>query len=131
NVTEPQAERSSSFEDVYGLKDGEVVKIVSPPFVAQRLEMAWQSNAAMMRYNPNGPSAMFFSWKGSQPQVRGAIWGGGRWGLQALVTRVMRLSAHECEGALWSKVKASDVNGDIVIREDTTQEERVRAVEKL
>ena len=128
--TELLKERGTAFDEVYGLKDGEVVKIVPPPFIAERLEMARQSNAAMMRYQPNGPTAMFVSWKGWQPKVTGSVWGGGGWSLRTLVTQVMQVSAYECEGTLWPQLKMSGVKGDIVVRADATEEQRMRALEK-
>jgi hypothetical protein len=113
------------FNDVYGLADGQTIKLVRPPYVAERRAFM----KAMPKIGGLSPEEhqMTLEWDGRQ-----ATWfsmGGGRGSLGWFLQTGARLRPYELED--WGGKYALAVHGDWVVRKGASVQEKLDGVARL
>jgi len=139
------------FENVYGLRDDEVIRWIRPPYIAQREEFYRKELATRAALRPDTPAAMILKWEEERPRWYGSILGSGdgRRGYtpQILIRHLLGVFPQDLEGdihlsmqgmpgdfAFLAEARAEQLHGglEVVISEATAAPVRLafRQVER-
>lgn len=116
------------FKQVYGLGEGEVLKLVHPPFPSSRMDFYRTSSPRQAEAIPEGPDTMTVWWdpKNGQLESQGFVFGGSE-----LVGLLSSLGIERYAISGDPKVLHFSVPGDLVLRKGATVEEYVPALEGI
>jgi hypothetical protein len=116
-----------TFEAVYRLEEGEMLKRIAPPFIAERMDYYREEHTGQAEAIPRGPDRMIFHWDG---KLRNWGMGFGRVGaLSGVLNSVVRLKRYEYEGP--AELLELEVPGDWIIRDELPDEVKLGALEGL
>jgi hypothetical protein len=107
-----------AFEDVYGLRDEEVIRWIRPPFMALREEFYRKELASRGVLRPDAPAAMILKWEEERPRWYGSILGpaDGRHAYtpQTLIKHLLRVFPQDLEGD--DRLSMQGMPGDFAFR---------------
>ncbi|MDD5562256.1 MAG: TonB family protein [Thermoanaerobaculaceae bacterium] len=116
------------FKKAYALNEGEVLKLVRPPFPLSRMDFYRTSNPGQAKAIPEGPSQMTVRWDGESGRLEceGLRFGGSD--LEGLLQSlgIARYAISADPGLLGAEVRC-----DLVVRKGATPEECVPALENV
>jgi hypothetical protein len=114
-----------AFEDVYGLRDKEVIRWIRPPFIATREEFCRKELASRGASMPATPAAMILKWEEERPRWYGSILGpmDGRRGYypQLLVKHLLGVFPQDLEGD--TRLSLQGMPGDFAARRGADAEQ--------
>jgi RNA polymerase sigma factor (sigma-70 family) len=116
-------------QEVYALAPGENLKLVSPPFIAERDEFYRESvHPAQVRVTPEGPDVMILWDDGAALMIRSMTYAGGRGApVRGVVANVLDLVSEELEGD--EGLLATSITADLVVRRGLSPEVATPALE--
>jgi len=123
--TEP--EKPHRFVEVYGLKEGEPFRWVSPPFIAQRMEWYRKRDPIQADSVREGPQVMQISWRDGQPQADMQAF--GRIDVRFIIRHFLGVFPQEIEGD--ALLAGHPVKGDLVVNGPVLPEDSHAMVEKI
>jgi hypothetical protein len=114
------------FDEVYRLKDGQILKRIAPPFIPERMDYYTNEHNYQAESIPDGPQMMTFKWNEKLNN-----WGMGFGGVHNLTEplELFGLKSYQYEGP--EELLKVELPGDWIVRVDTTIEERMDALEQL
>lgn len=115
------------FNEVYRLADNEVLKRIAPPFIAERMEYYINEHGYQAELIPRGPDVMTFYWDG-QLKNWGMTFGRSNT-LGQTLNGVLGLKSYEYDGP--KSLLDIELPGDWIIRNEASQEVKLRALEQL
>ena len=118
-----------TFNSIYRLEDSQVLKRMAPPLIPERTD--YFLSIRQGRYSPNMPEhvvKLYFNWDGKL-SIRGSSAGGGILRLKSILESVIGLGSREYDIPL--ELLSIDMSGDWIVRKDTSQEERLDALEQI
>ncbi len=129
---EPQAEGvpdwERRFNEVYRLEIDDVMRRIAPPFIPERQTYYKMREPTQAEAIEQPPDYFRFRWDGGLRRD-GYGFRGGDLPLQAVLTRIVKLAPYEFEGA--DEALNLPVAGDWIVREDTSVDERLAALEAI
>jgi thiol-disulfide isomerase/thioredoxin len=115
------------FNEVYRLEEGQILKRISPPFIAERMDYYRNEHEYQAEAIPRGPDYMSFHWDGT---LRHWGMGFGRpTSLAGVLGSVLRLKRFEYDGP--EDLLKLELAGDWIVRDELPQEAKLRALEEL
>jgi len=115
------------FNEVYRLADGEVLKWIAPPFIAERMAYGRTQPSRQVEAIPRGPEQIIFHWDG---QLKNWHMSFGRvQGFDSILSAVLRLKSHEYDAP--RSLLDWELPGDWIIRDEAPQQVKLRALEEL
>jgi RNA polymerase sigma factor (sigma-70 family) len=118
-----ESDWQTRFNQTYGLAEGQMVKRVPPPFIAER--RAFLKNAPMIGGIPAEQTVVTLEWDG---QAKWISISGSPGSLANFLQMGVRLKPYELED--WNKFNTR-IPGDWVVRKGATAEEKLRDLEKI
>jgi RNA polymerase sigma factor (sigma-70 family) len=119
-----------TFEQVYGLRDNDVIRRVAPPFVAARMDFYRKGNASQARLIPSGPDGMLIFWRNGKPQLWGMTFARGEgFKIQDLMEYLLNVYPQNLAGD--SALARTAIKGDFVIRGDANPEQLRAGLEAM
>jgi hypothetical protein len=121
-------------DDIYGLREDEVIRRVEPPFVEERMDYYRTERASQAEKIPRVPDAMMLMWHDGKLKNFGVFFGkqpdGGR-GYQAhdLIQYLLKIFPQDLEGD--KRLAEMTMAGDFVARADADIEQYRAALEKI
>lgn len=118
----------TQFKRAYALNEGEVLKLVRPPFPPSRMDFYRTSNPGQAKAIPEGPSQMTVRWDGESGRLEceGLRFGGSDLEGLLLSLGVARYATSADPGLLGAEVRC-----DLVVRKGATAEECAPALENV
>jgi beta-lactamase regulating signal transducer with metallopeptidase domain/thiol-disulfide isomerase/thioredoxin len=126
----PQPEEQAwrkRFNEAYRLDEGQILKRIAPPFIPERMDYYKTEHEHQAEAIPRGPDVMTFHWDGTLKN-----WGmsfGATGSLRSVLDFVIRLKSYEYDGA--KELLTLELPGDWIIRDEASQETKLRALEAL
>ncbi len=116
------------FKMAYALNEGEVLKLVRPPFPPSRMDFYRTSNPGQAKAIPEGPSQMTVRWDGESGRLECERLRFGGSDLEGLLLSlgIARYAISADPGLLGAEVRC-----DLVVRKGATPEECVPALENV
>ena len=114
------------FNEVYRLEQGQVLKLISPPFIPERRDYYVNELSRQASSIDRSPDRFVFHWDGKLKR-----WG-YRFGspdLNSALSHVFRLKSYEYE--LPEELLSLQIPGDWIIRDEAPQETKLKALEQL
>jgi RNA polymerase sigma factor (sigma-70 family) len=112
------------FNEVYGLADGQIVKRIAPPFIAER--RAFLKGQPTIGGIPIEQHVLTLEWDG---QAKWISISGSPGSLAEFLQMGVRLKAYELDE--WGGKYSTPIPGDWVVRKDATVEEKLRGLEQV
>ncbi len=115
------------FHELYRLEEGEVLRRVAPPFIAERMDYYRNEHQYQAEAIPRGPDHMSFHWNGALRN-----WGmgfGQQESLSGVLGTVLRLKRFEYDGP--EELLGLELPGDWIVRDELPQEVKLHALEEL
>jgi hypothetical protein len=115
------------FEAIYRLEEGEILKRVAPPFIAERMDYYRTEHERQAQAIPRGPDHMTFHWIG---KLRS--WGmrfGSPQTLGGVLNGVVGLRSYEYDGP--EELPRLELGGDWIVRDEMPEEVKLGALEGL
>ena len=114
------------FEAVYRLEKEQILKRICPPFIPERRDYYLNEHSHQASAISRSPDSFFFHWIGKLKN-----WGlmFGTPSLDSTLRSVLRLKSYEYEGP--KELLDMELLGDWIIRDETPQEEKLKALEQL
>jgi hypothetical protein len=122
------------FNQVYGLREDEVIRRVEPPFVEERMDYYRRERPSQAEKIPREPDAMMIMWHDGKLKNFGVFFGrqpdGGR-GYQAhnLIQYLLKIFPQDLEGD--ARLADMTIAGDFVARADADSEQYRAALQKI
>jgi len=114
------------FEEVYRLKQEQVLKRIAPPFIPERRDYYLNEESQQASFIDRSPDRFVFHWDGKLK----------RWGLMfgspdlnSALSHVFRLKSYEFEGP--EELLSMELPGDWIIRDEVSQVVKLKALEQL
>jgi beta-lactamase regulating signal transducer with metallopeptidase domain len=133
-VWDPQRSREypmpawrETFEAVYRLEEGEIIKRIAPPFIPERMDYYREELEFLAKNHPQGVDHMTFHWVGKLK-----LWGmgfGRSRSLGGLLNGVLGLRRYEYEGP--EELLGLELGGDWIIRNEMPDEVKLAALADL
>ena len=120
-------EWEDKFYDVYKLKEGEVLKRISQPFIPERNDYYKNEHYYQAQTIQDPPDYFQFLWNGKLNNYGLGFIGGGT--KLRDVLRIMDLNKYDYECS--DELLNLNVPGDWILRENSTIEERIKALENI
>ncbi len=117
------------FNEVYSLRDDEVLKRIAPPFIPERRN--YYLNEPRLNPSPDrykSAEQYTFSWNG-RLKISGNLSGSGITSLDSILYSVLRLGNFEYE--IPDELVYIDLTGDWIVRKDTPQEKLLGVLEQI
>ena len=115
------------FDEVYQLKEGEVLKRIAPPFIPERLEYYRTHESSQARTISDPPDYFHFQWDGKlQPFGLGFLANGPQ---LSDVLGIVGLGRDEYDCP--DKLLRTRIPGDWIVRTDSSREQRLQALEHI
>jgi uncharacterized protein (TIGR03435 family) len=115
----------------YGLKEGDVIRRVAPPFPELRMTYYRVGNPSQWQAIPRGPSSMTFGWSDNRLQNAGMSFGASDDGdsLRHVIESALGIKSHELQGP--KELLDTNVPGDWVIRKGANDELIVKQLQEI
>jgi hypothetical protein len=129
-MSQLESEGSNSFEQVYGLRRGEAVRRVSPPFVEARMDFYRDLRPSQAELRPRGPDGMMIFWRDGKPQPWGMCFSGGKgYRAQDLIGNLLKTFPQDLEGE--AELAQASITGDFAVDAAADVEQIRTALEKI
>ncbi|MHC4476351.1 MAG: HEAT repeat domain-containing protein, partial [Planctomycetota bacterium] len=116
------------FDEVYRLDDGQILKRIAPPFIPERAEYYRHEHSGQASAIAEPPDYFTFHWDAALVN-----WGlgftGGERPLEAVLKHNLSMGRDAFEGP--EELLEIDVQGDWIVRKDSSMEQRLEALEKI
>ena len=115
------------FEEVYRLEDNRILKRIAPPFIPERKDYYVNEHSSQASAISTIPGIFVFHWNGKLKN-----WGlsfTDKFGLNFLLGFVLRLKSFEYDGP--EELLNIELPGDWIIRDEVSQEIKLKALEQL
>ena len=114
------------FNDIYGLREDEVIRRVEPPFVEERMDYYRRERPSQAEKIPRVPDAMMLMWHDGKLKNSGVFFGrqpdGGRgYQLHNLIQYLLKIFPQDLEGN--AQLAEMTIPGDFVARADADSEQ--------
>jgi prepilin-type processing-associated H-X9-DG protein len=116
------------FDEVYRLDDGQILRRIAPPFIQERAEYYRHEHSDQAASIPEPPDYFTFHWDGALVDWGGGFTDGER-PLKAVLRHNLSMGRDTFEGP--EELLEIDVQGDWIVRKDSSVEQRLEALEKI
>jgi hypothetical protein len=124
----PPAAWRERFDEIYRLDDGQILRRIAPPFIPERAEYYRHKHSHQASAISEPPDFFTFHWDGALVN-----WGlgftGGERPLDAVLRHNLSMGRDTFEGP--EELLEIDVQGDWIVRKDSSVEQRLEALEKI
>jgi hypothetical protein len=116
------------FDEIYHLKDGQIVKRIAPPFIPERDTYYKQERSDLAQAEPESPDYFIFHWDGNL-KYWGFGYKGGHNILSGVIQHSLGIRYDEFEGS--EELLKTEVPGDWIIRQSSSAEDKLLALEEI
>ena len=117
------------FNEVYRLDQGQILKRIAPPFIPERKEFYEQENPMQANAIPKPPAVITFHWDGSLKIWSMTFISSKNNTLGGVLQRSLSINNDQYEGS--KQVLDLLVPGDWIVRWPSSEEDRLKALEKI
>jgi beta-lactamase regulating signal transducer with metallopeptidase domain/peroxiredoxin len=117
-----------TFYRIYRLEEGQVLKRITPPFIPERKEYYKQEHSSQAELIERPPDYFTFHWDGELKNW-GLGFGSGDRPLSSVLNDNLSIDQDKFEGP--EELLKIDVPGDWIVRKDISEDEKLKALEKL